>query len=207
MTENPITAIALNCTLKASPAESSTQLLTQQILDELATHGVIGEQVRVVDRDVRPGVQTDEGEGDEWPVIRQKILDADILVLCTPIWVGHMSSIAQRVIERLDAELSETDDAGRPSMTGKVAAVGIVGNEDGAHAATADIYQALDDVGFSVAAQAGTYWNGEAMQAVDYKDLDETPEAVASATATLARNSAHLARVLRDNPYPAPPAS
>ena len=207
MTDTPITAVALNCTLKASPAPSSTELLTRQILDELATHGVSGELVRVIDHDVRPGVQTDEGDGDEWPVIRQKILDADILLFCTPIWVGHMSSVAQRVIERLDAELSETDEAGRPIMTGRVAAVAVVGNEDGAHAATADIYQALADVGFSIPAQANSYWNGEAMQTVDYNDLDETPEAVASASATLARNTAHLARVLRLNPFPAPPAS
>ena len=36
----------------------------------------------------------------------------------------------------------------------------------------------------------------------DYKDLDETPEAVASATATLAENAAVLARALKATPYP-----
>ena len=29
------------------------------------------EIVRVVDHDVRPGITSDEGEGDEWPAIRE----------------------------------------------------------------------------------------------------------------------------------------
>lgn len=117
--------------------------------------------------------------------------------------MGHLSSIAQRALERLDAELSETDENGRPLVEGKVAIAGVVGNEDGAHAIVADLYQALGDVGFTIPSQGSTYWNGEAMQTVDYKDLDETPEAVASATAAAARNAAHLAGLLKASPYPA----
>jgi multimeric flavodoxin WrbA len=199
-----VTALALNCTLKPSPAPSSTGLLLDQVMAALAEHGVTGEQVRLVDYDIRPGVETDMGDGDQWPDIRARILAADILVFGTPTWVGHMSSVAARVVERLDAELSETDAEGRPILAGKVAATVVVGNEDGAHKITADLYQALGDVGFSIASQGGVYWNGEAMQTVDYNDLDETPEKVASTTATLAANTAHLATVLRANPYPAP---
>jgi len=201
-----VTALALNCTLKPSPSESSTGVLLDLVLTELAKHGVEGEQVRVVDHDVRPGVDADMGDGDEWPTLRERVLAADILIVGTPTWMGHMSSVAQRVLERLDAELSETDPDGRPILTGKVAATAVVGNEDGAHKITADLYQALVDVGYSVAAQAGTYWNGEAMHTVDFKDLDETPQEVADATATLARNTAHLAKLLAEQQYPAPPA-
>jgi len=201
-----VTALALNCTLKPSPSESSTGVLLDLVLTELAKHGVEGEQVRVVDHDVRPGVDADMGDGDEWPKLRERILAADILIVGTPTWMGHMSSVAQRVLERLDAELSETDADGRPILTGKVAATAVVGNEDGAHKITADLYQALVDVGYSVAAQAGTYWNGEAMHTVDFKDLDETPQEDADATATLARNTAHLAKLLAEQQYPAPPA-
>ncbi|MGI5132106.1 flavodoxin family protein [Pseudonocardia sp. CA-107938] len=197
-----LTALALNCTLSPAPAESSTQLLIDQVLAALDGHGVKGDTVRVVDLDVRPGVETDMGDGDDWPVIREQILAADILVLGSPTWLGHPSSVAQRVLERLDAEISETDDEGRPTMFGKVAVVVVVGNEDGAHKVTADLFQALDDVGFTIPAQGGVYWNGEAMSGVDYKDLDETPEAVATTTATLATNAAHLARLLAGAPYP-----
>jgi len=196
-------ALGLNCTLKPSPAPSSTGHLLGQVMAALAGHGVTGETLRLVDADIRPGVSTDEGDGDEWPQVRERIMAADILVLATPTWVGHMSSVAARALERLDAELSETDDEGRPSLSGKVAATVVVGNEDGAHKITADLYQALVDLGFSVASQGGVYWNGEAMHTVDYIDLDETPEAVASTTATLAANTAHLAGLLRENPYPA----
>ena len=197
-----VRALALNCTLKPSPAASSTDKLAEEVLSALAEHGATGEQVRVVDFEVKPGVDADMGGGDEWPAIRAKILAADILVVCSPTWMGHMSSIAQRVLERLDAELSETDAAGRPVVEGKVAVTAVVGNEDGAHKITADIYQALADVGFSIPSQGGTYWNGEAMHTVDYKDLDETPEEVASATATLARNAVHLAKLLSAQPCP-----
>ena len=202
MATPPLSALALVCSLKPSPAPSSSQLMAQQVLDELASHSVSGELVRVVDHDVRPGVEADMGDGDAWPGIREKIAAADILVIATPTWVGHMSSVAQRVLERLDAELSEEDDEGRPAMVGKVAIAAVVGNEDGAHKITADLFQALNDTGFTIAAQGATYWNGEAMTPGDYNDLDETPKAVASTNATSARNAAHLAAWLKANNYP-----
>ncbi|RJQ75140.1 NADPH-dependent oxidoreductase [Pseudonocardiaceae bacterium YIM PH 21723] len=199
----PMRALALNCTLTASPGGSSTELLAQQVLDALAEHGVSGEMVRLVDLNIAPGVKADMGGSDQWPTVRDRILDADILVLATPTWMGQMSSVAQRALERLDAELSETDSEGRPLTFGKVAVAAVVGNEDGAHRISADLYQALNDVGFTIPAQAVTYWNGEAMHTVDYKDLDSTPDKVATATATLAANAAHLAGVLREAAYPA----
>ena len=131
------------------------------------------------------------------------MLDAHILVLTTPIWMGQPASVCKMVLERLDAEIAETDDEGRMLTFGKVAVVGVVGNEDGAHHVVAECLQALNDVGFSAPANGATYWVGEAMQGVDYQDLDETPEKTASHHATAARNAAHLARLLRDDPYPA----
>ncbi|KUH93762.1 NAD(P)H-dependent oxidoreductase [Mycobacterium sp. IS-3022] len=200
--DRPLTAVALVCSLKPSPAESSSALMAEHICDNLRRAGVETESVRCVDHAIAPGVEADMGDGDEWPQIRDKLLRADILVLSTPIWLGHPSSIAQRVLERLDAELSNTDDAGRPVIVGKVAVVGVVGNEDGAHKVIADCFQGLNDIGYSIPAQGGTYWTGEAMQSKDYKELDEVPEPVASTTAALARNAAHLARALQAGHYP-----
>ncbi|MFF1740125.1 flavodoxin family protein [Streptomyces mirabilis] len=198
----PLRAVALVCTLSPSPAPSSSQLLAEQTMAALAEHGVIGKTIRIADHDVRPGVKTDMGDGDAWPGIRDTIMGADILILSTPIWLGHASSIAQRVLERLDAEISETDDEGRMLTYGKAAAVCVVGNEDGAHKASVDLFQGLNDVGFSVAPNAVTYWVGEAMQGTDYQDLDKTPEATIGTTKTLAANTAHLARQLKGSPYP-----
>jgi multimeric flavodoxin WrbA len=200
---SPVRAVAVVCSLKPSPAPSSSALIAEHVIERLRRAGVDCEAIRCVDHAISPGVEADMGAGDEWPRLREKVLAADILVFATPVWLGHMSSIAQRVLERLDAELSNTDDAGRPGMTGKVAMVAVVGNEDGAHKVTADLYQALNDVGYSIPAQGGTYWNGEAMQTKDYNDLDEVPEAVASATAAAARNAVHLAKALRASAYPA----
>jgi multimeric flavodoxin WrbA len=197
-----LTALALNCTLKPTPGESSTGLLLSQVGDELRKHDVAMETIRVANFDVKPGVTSDEGGGDEWPTIRERVLAADILVFGTPVWMGAPSSVAKRVAERLDAFLSETDDQGRMPSYGKVAVVAVVGNEDGAHHVSAELYQWLADVGFTIPANAVTYWVGEAMQTTDYKDLDSTPEKTAGATAMAVRNAVHLARLLAGSPYP-----
>lgn len=198
-----LTALALVCTLKPAPAKSSTDKLAREVLAELRKLDVTGEVVRIVDHDVKPGVEKDMGDGDAWPGIREKVLAADILILATPTWMGHPSSVAHRVLERLDAELSETDDEGRPSMFGKVAVVAAVGNEDGAHLISAEVFQALNDVGFTIPAQGVTYWNGEAMAKTDYQDLPKTPDATAGTTKTVAANAAHLATLLQKQNYPA----
>lgn len=203
MDTSQLTALALICTLKPSPADSSSELMANQILEALGSHGVTGSTIRVVDHDVKPGVETDMGDGDQWPQLREQILAADILLVSTPTWMGHMSSVAQRVLERLDAEVSVMDDGGRPHLYGKVALVAVVGNEDGAHKITADLYQGLNDVGYTLPAQGGNYWNGEAMHTVDYNDLDKTPDVVAKTTASMARNAAHLAAMLKQKQYPA----
>jgi multimeric flavodoxin WrbA len=195
-------ALVLACSLKKSPARSSSEVLGREVLTALAEHDVDGELLRVVDHDVAFGVSTDEGDGDGWPDIRRRLLASHIVVIATPIWLGQPSSVCKVVLERLDAELSETDDAGRLLTFGKAAAVAVVGNEDGAHHVIAEVLQALNDVGFSVAANAGTYWVGEAMQTVDYVDAGPKPDTTGSATRTLAANTAHLARLLASSPYP-----
>ena len=198
----PLNALVLSCTLKRSPAESSATLIGQEFLDALRDHDVVGEVVRVVDHDVKFGVTTDEGDGDAWPRIRATMLASDILVIATPIWLGQPSAVAKMVLERLDAELGETDDHGRMPTYDKVAAVAVVGNEDGAHHCTAELLQALNDTGFSAAANASTYWVGEAMHATDYQDLDPKPDKTTSTTKTAAANTAHRARLLAGNGYP-----
>jgi multimeric flavodoxin WrbA len=197
-----LTAIALNCTLKAGAAPSSTDKLLQEILSELASHQVSGEIVRVADLAIKPGVTSDEGDGDDWPALRKRILAADLLVLGSPIWLGQPSSIAKRVLERMDAFLEETDDHKRMPSFGKVAVVAIVGNEDGAHHCHAELYQALNDVGFTLPAGAGTYWVGEAMGSIDYKDLRKPYDKTVQTTKMLAANAAHLCALLKASTYP-----
>ncbi|MBQ1014444.1 NAD(P)H-dependent oxidoreductase [Micromonospora sp. M51] len=200
-----IRALVLNCTLKPSPAPSSADQLGREVLAELATQGVEGEMIRVVDHDVRFGVSTDEGDGDGWPAIRAKLMAAQVLIIATPIWLGQPSSVCKMVLERLDAELSETDAKGRLRTYGKVAGVAVVGNEDGAHHTIGEVQQALNEVGFTIAA-AATYWVGEALHTVDYRDAGPKPDTTGRTTKALALNTAHLARLLADQPYPPPDA-
>jgi multimeric flavodoxin WrbA len=201
-----LTALGLNCSLKGGEQPSSTDLIVHQVLDALGELGVEpAGVVRIVDQHLAHGVSADEGPGDGWPPIRRRILDADILVFGTPIWLGHPASPAQMVLERLDAFISEADDAGRMPPVGKVALVAVVGNEDGAHHVGAELFQGLNDVGFTIPANGMTYWVGEAMQGVDLRDLPETPEKTRGTTRVAAANAAHLARTLASNPYPGDP--
>lgn len=197
-----LTALTISCTLKPAPGSSSSEVMYGQLQEQLTAQGVDHAHVRAVDHNILPGVEKDMGEGDDWPALREKVLAADILVFVTPTWLGQHSSVAQRVLERLDAELSETDAAGRPILFDKVAVAGVVGNEDGAHHIVAILYQALNDIGFTVPAQGCAYWNGEAMHTTDYKDLEQTPEKVQSSMTTAIGNAVHLARLLKESPYP-----
>jgi multimeric flavodoxin WrbA len=197
-----LSALALNCTLKRGEERSSTQKLLDEILESLAKYEVDGDSVRVVDLEVKPGVSADEGEGDDWPGLRRRILDADILVIGTPIWLGQPSSVAKRVLERMDAFLDEKDEQGRLPPYGKVALIGVVGNEDGAHHCHAELCQALNDLGFTIPAAGSTYWVGEAMGSTDYKDLRKPYEKTREATEALAANAAHLAGLLKQKTYP-----
>ena len=180
MPTESLSAFALNCTLKASSADepSSTDKLLADMLAAMEPYGVEGEIVRVADHNIKPGVRSDEGPGDDWPDLRKRILAADIFILGMPIWLGQPSSIAKRVLERMDAFLEETDDAKRMPAAGKVAVVAVVGNEDGAHHCHAASFQALNDVGFTIPANAGAYWVGEAMKSVNYVDLKKVPKEV-----------------------------
>jgi multimeric flavodoxin WrbA len=197
-----LSALGVNCTLKHGPEPSSTQKLLDQLLASLHKLGVGTSSVRAVDHEIKPGVKSDEGEGDDWPALRKKVLAADILILATPIWMGQPSSVVKRVLERMDAFLGEIDKQGRYPTFGRVALVAVVGNEDGAHHVTAELYQALADVGFTIPGGSSSYWVGEAMSSVNYVDLDGTPKPLADTIKTQASNAVHLAKLLQQHPYP-----
>lgn len=199
-----LSAIALNCTLKRSSGDdSSTDAMIGVMAEHFEAAGVaVSETIRIADHDVLPGVSSDEGEGDAWPDIRKKILAHDILIFGGPIWMGQISSVAKRVLERMDAFLAETDDKGRMPSYGKVAVTALVGNEDGAHFSSAQLFQSLNDTGWTIPAVAACYWVGEAMGSVDFKDLDKTPKKVTETAKMVASNAAHLAGLLKSDPYP-----
>ena len=162
----------------------------------------LAETIRIADYNVPPGVTSEEGEDDDWPGIRGKILTHDILVFGGPIWMGQIGSVAKRVLERMDAFTSETDDQGRMPSFGKVAIAAIVGNEDGAHWSSAQLFQSLNDTGWTIPAGAACYWVGEAMGSTDFKELAETPDAVNETAQMCAINAAHLAGLLAGDTYP-----
>lgn len=197
-------AVVLNCTLKPSPEPSNTDALARVVVDALVGHGVEVSTVRLADHHLPPGVESDLGDGDDWPAIRARILDAEILVVATPTWVGHPSSYAQRALERMDAMISETDDDGRPVAYNRVAGVVVTGNEDGAHHVVSEVAGALVDIGFTIAPQGWTYWNRGPGPGPSYAETDEGHDWSASTGRAMAQNLVGVARALAAAPLGSP---
>ncbi|MFC8449451.1 flavodoxin family protein [Kitasatospora sp. NPDC057223] len=197
-------ALIVNCTLKPSPEPSNTEALASVVGAELTSRGVEVATVRAVDLNLLPGVKSDQGEGDDWPGVHAKLLAADILIVASPTWVGRPSSVAQRVLERMDAMISETDDQGRPAAYGKVAGVVVTGNEDGAHHVISEISGGLVDIGYTIPAQAWTYWHLGPGPGPDYLDEERGHEWAHTTGRTMAANLHHVASALTGRPWPAP---
>ena len=190
-------ALIINCTLKPSPSDSNTAALANVVEQALRDRGVDVDTVRAVDHRILPGVEDDMGNGDQWPDIREKVLASDILVMATPTWLGQHSSVAQRVLERLDALISQTDDHGTYVAYNKVAGVVVTGNEDGAHHVISQIAGGLIDIGFTVPGQAWTYWNMGPGPGPSYTETDHRHEWSASTGRQAAANLVAVAAALQ----------
>lgn len=201
-----INALFLNCTLKRSPQKSHTEELmhlSQQIMDAV---GVKTELLRPVDYDIAPGTQpdmTEHGwEKDDWPQIQKKVLDTDILVFGAPIWLGEISSIAKKVIERLDSFSENTNEKGQTVYYGRTAGCVITGNEDGVKHCSMGILYSLQHLGFMIPPQSDTGWIGDIGPGKSYADEGSGgPDSdYTNRTSTfLAWNLLHTAKMLADN--------
>ncbi|GAA2574080.1 MULTISPECIES: flavodoxin family protein [Streptomyces] len=199
-------ALVINCTLKPSPQPSNTEALAATVIAALKGHGAEVDVVRAVDLNLKPGVETDMGDGDDWPDVHEKLLASQILVVASPTWLGRPSSVAQRVLERMDAMLGETDDENRPIAYNRVAGVLVTGNEDGAHHVISEISGGLADIGYTIPGQAWTYWHLGPGPGPDFLDDERGHDWSVSTGRAMASNLVHAARALDAMPLPAPPS-
>lgn len=167
-------AVYFNCTLKKSPEKSNTEGLlevSRQIMDK---HGVATEVIRPVDMDIATGVYPDMRqhgwEQDEWPEIWKKVAAADIIVVCGPIWLGDNSSQTKKIIERLYAQSSDSNDKGQYIFYGKVGGCIITGNEDGIKHCAMNVLYSLQHVGCTIPPQADAGWIGPVGPGPSYLD-------------------------------------
>ena len=195
-------ALVLNCTLKSSPTPSNTDVLANVVIEALREKGVDVEVIRAVDHRIPPGVETDLGEGDEWPKIHDLLKACQILIIATPTWLGQPSSVAKLVLERMDAMISEKKDDGTYAAYNKVAGVVVTGNEDGAHHVISEVAGALIDIGFTIPGQAWTYWNMGPGPGPSYTETDHGHEWSESTGKTMAANLFAAATALQANPLP-----
>lgn len=198
-----VKATILSCTLKGSPEKSNSEALADVLIKALEKEGVETEVIRLVDLDIKPGVTSDEGDGDEWPSVHDKLVNSEILIFATPTWLGRPSSVAQRALERMDAMLAEEDDEGRPIAYNRVAGVVVTGNEDGAHHVISEICGGLADIGYTIPGQAWTYWNRGPGPGDDYLDAKQGHPWSQSTGEAAAANLLAVARSLEATPIPA----
>jgi multimeric flavodoxin WrbA len=199
-------AVFVNCTLKRSPEVSNTEGLAAISQDIMRGRGVTVDVIRAVDHDIASGVwpdMTEHGwERDDWPTLFERILPADILVLCTPIWLGEKSSVCTRVIERLYGNSSQLNEAGQYAYYGRVGGCIVTGNEDGIKHCAMNILYSLQHLGYTIPPQADAGWIGEAGPGPSYLDPGSGgPENdfTNRNTTFMTWNLLHVARMLKDN--------
>jgi multimeric flavodoxin WrbA len=199
-------AVFVNCTLKPSPEVSNTEGLAAIAQEIMRRQGVAVDVIRAVDHDIAPGVwpdMTEHGwERDDWPALHERILPADILVLCTPIWLGEKSSVCTRVIERLYGNSSQLNEAGQYAYYGRVGGCVVTGNEDGIKHCAMNILYSLQHLGYTIPPQADAGWIGPAGPGPSYLDPGSGgPENdfTNRNTTFMTWNLLHVARMLTDN--------
>ena len=200
-----LTALFINTTLKPSPEGSNTQGLIDISAEIMRRQGVSIDQFRAVDHDIPPGVwpdMTDHGHGsDAWPELFEKVMDADILVVGTPIWLGEKSSVCTRVIERLYGNSSQLNESGQYAYYGRVGGCLVTGNEDGIKHCSMNILYSLQHLGYVVPPQADAGWIGEAGPGPSYLDEGSGgPENdfTNRNTTFMTWNLLHVARLLKE---------
>jgi multimeric flavodoxin WrbA len=202
-------ALFFNGTLTKSPGKSHTDRLIDISRNIMGKQGVSTEVIRTVDHDIASGVYPDMREqgwdSDEWPEIYKKVLDADILVLAGPIWLGDNSSMTKKIIERLYANSGELNDKGQWIFYGKVGGCLITGNEDGIKHCAMNVLYSLQHIGYTIPPQADAGWIGEAGPGPSYGDDDGQGgragldnEFTNRNTTFMTWNILHMARTLKD---------
>lgn len=204
-TYDDLSAVFINTSLKRSGETSHTQTLMDVAIGIMEAQGVKTTTLRAADLDIPPGVQPDMTEhgwdSDGWPVVQKQVMDANILVIGTPIWLGDKSSICTRVIERLYGYSGKLNDQGQWAYYGRVGGCIVTGNEDGIKHCAMNILYSLQHLGYVIPPQADAGWIGEAGPGPSYGDdgkvgLDN--EFTRRNTTFMAWNLMHMARMLKD---------
>jgi multimeric flavodoxin WrbA len=181
---------------------SHTDTMCELVVECLRAYNVKSEIVRLVDYDIKPGIKSNMGKGDDWPGILKKVLAADIIVFATPIWWGNQSSLMQRVIERLDELHNELLDTGKSRLANKVGGIVITGEEDGEQHITGNISNFLLSIGVTLPPQCAVTYLGDYTRATKSSLGKRFREENGDAVETMARNLAFFARLLRENNIP-----
>jgi multimeric flavodoxin WrbA len=200
-------ALIINCTLKRGSIFSNTGAMAEKAAQQLRELDIETEIIRLNDYNVLTGNSSDEGDGDQWPEILEKIKACQVFIIATPIWMGHLASTSQKIIERLDAVFRDKNlqdkTTGQFMPYNKVAGCLITGNEDGAHSCAAQVLWSLQEVGFTIPPNVNAYWVGLAGGEKDYVEAGGERYFYSNKSLRyMTQNLAYMAKLLAANPFP-----
>lgn len=198
-----VNVLILNASLKHKGKLSNTEELTRVVIRNMKkeSNEISAEFIRLSDLYIPPGLKFREDKTDKWPLIAEKMINADIIIFATPIWWGARSSLMQRIIERMDSFDEQYKDKGRSVLLNKTAGVVITGSEDGAQATLGTILSVLTFMNFTIPPECCTYWVGEVGKPSRTNRRDRLKNKASKTMAQkMAHNLIHYANILKKFP-------
>ncbi len=125
-------AIVFNGSLKPKQSESNTQKVINLVGKEFKQYGVELETIYLRDYRIAPGTSFDTG--DKWDQAKpffDKVEQADIVILASPVWWGIHSSLIQALMERLGAYDDQYIKTGKSALYTKSFGAIITASNDG----------------------------------------------------------------------------
>jgi multimeric flavodoxin WrbA len=206
-------AVYVNATLEREVAQSHTARLLDASASMMRKQDIAVDTIHLLSHSIAQGVYPDMTEHgwqrDDWPALWKRILDAHILVIGTPIWLGEQSSACRVFIERLYGMSGELNDKGQSIFYGKVGGCVVTGNEDGIKNVAKTVTYSLNHLGYTIPPQADCGWIGEAGPGPSYgDDLGDGKRAgfdndfTKRNTTIMTWNLMHFAHMLAETPIP-----
>lgn len=191
-------AIVFNGSLKPDQKSSNTQKVINLTVNEFKKYDVAVETVYLRDYRIAPGVDFDTGDSwDEAKVFFDKVEEADIVILASPIWWGVHSSLIQALMERLGAYDDKYIKTGKSDLYTKTFGSIITASNDGFQHAAGIFNVFASGLGFTIPPESSVTWGTILSHSKSDSDPSKNPETVSSIK-NFCRNQYLWAKVIKE---------
>jgi multimeric flavodoxin WrbA len=174
-------AIIFNGSLKPDQKTSNTQKVIRLVEKEFKNYGVTVETIYLRDYRIAPGVEFDTGDPwDEAKPFFDKVEEADIVILASPVWWGIHSSLIQALMERLGAYDDKYINTGKSDLYEKTFGSIITASNDGFQH-TGGIFKTFaSNLGFTIPPESSVTWGTILKHSKSDSDPSKNPETMSS---------------------------